>query len=282
LLVGSPLMETMKEVLDYISPLNLVDPMAESFVPESCETLHDILRFAHEKSVYEMFSLGDRGRRGRKGAKKLISEVPIIVHLLDLGEGLRPEAGAKTEVRLEEVVSVPFKALWKGLGHPDVYWDPKVKHFDWEEFDRISAGIVALDNLGSYAILSVDYINLNIHFGYHFVVLDALCGENYDNNYIMLRFAGGGADLYSRSLRVKFLGEILSSFGFRMQIKGDIIEAQYSRDDKSVIEDKLEKIGLLLGCTRLLDLALNDEKDVELLVKRFLSGDYELSPIRKR
>jgi pyruvate,water dikinase len=282
LLVGSPLMATMKEVLDYISPLNLVDPMAESFVPEACETLHDILRFAHEKSVYEMFSRGGRGRRGRKGVKKLISEVPITVHLLDVGEGLREEAGTRRVVELKEVVSVPFRALWKGLGHPDLYWDPKLKHFDWEEFDRISAGIVPLDSLGSYAILSSDYLNLNIHFGYHFVVLDTLCGDDYDNNYIMLRFAGGGAKLHSRSLRVKFLNEILSNLGFRTEIKGDLIEAQFTRDDKLAIEVKLEKIGLLLGCTRLLDMALQDEKDVDILVSRFLSGDYNLSPIGKR
>jgi len=282
LLFGSPFMATMKEVLDYISPLNLVDPMAESFVPEGCKTLHDILRFAHEKSVYEMFSRGGRGRRGRKGIKKLISEVPITVHLLDVGEGLRQEAETKRAVALEEVVSVPFRALWKGLGHPDLYWDPKLKHFDWEEFDRISAGIVPLDSLGSYAILSSDYLNLNIHFGYHFVVLDTLCGDDYDNNYIMLRFAGGGAKLHSRSLRVKFLNEILSNLGFRTEIKGDLIEAQFTRDDKLAIEAKLEKIGLLLGCTRLLDMSLQDQKDVETLVNRFLSGDYNLSPIGKR
>ena len=282
LLVGSPFMARMKELLDYISPLNLVDPMAESFVPEACKTLHDILRFAHEKSVYEMFSRGGRGRRGRKGVKKLISEVPITVHLLDVGEGLRQKAGTKSVVELAEVVSVPFRALWKGLGHPDLYWDPKLKHFDWEEFDRISAGIVPLDSLGSYAILSSDYLNLNIHFGYHFVVLDTLCGDDYDNNYIMLRFAGGGAKLYARSLRVKFLNEILSNLGFRTEIKGDLIEAQLTRDDTLAIEAKLEKIGLLLGCTRLLDMALQDEKDVETLVNRFLSGDYNLSPIGKR
>jgi len=282
LLVGSPLTATVKEVLDYISPLNLVDPMAESFVPEACRTLHDILRFAHEKSVYEMFSGRGRGRRGRKGVKKLISDVPITVHLLDVGEGLRPEAGAKRVVPLEEIVSVPFRALWKGLGHPEVYWDPKVKHFDWEEFDRISAGIVPFDSLGSYAILSSDYLNLNIHFGYHFVVLDTLCGDDYNNNYIMLRFAGGGGELHSRSLRVKFLGEILSHLGFRIEIKVDLIEAQFTRDDKSATEAKLEKVGLLLGCTRLLDLVLKDEKDVETSVNRFLSGDYDLSPIGKR
>jgi pyruvate,water dikinase len=98
----------------------------------------------------------------------------------------------------------------------------------------------------------------------------------------MLRFAGGGAKLYSRSLRVKFLNEILSNLGFRTEIKGDLIEAQFTRDDKLAIEAKLEKIGLLLGCTRLLDMALQDEKDVEILVNRFLIGDYNLSPIGKR
>lgn len=282
LLVDSPFMAKTKELLDYISPLNLVDPMSESFAPEACKTLHDILRFAHEKSVYEMFSRRGLGKRGGKGAQKLISDVPIAVHLLDVGEGLRPEAKAKREVPLEEIASVPFRALWKGLGHPDIYWDPKLKHFDWEEFDRISGGIVPLDSLGSYAVLSSDYLNLNIHFGYHFVVLDTLCGEDSQNNYIVLRFAGGGGEKHSRSLRVKFLGEIFSHFDFKIQIKGDLIEAQFSRDDKSVIEDKLEKIGLLLGCTRLLDLALSDEKDVEALVKKFLGGDYNLSPVSKR
>jgi pyruvate,water dikinase len=282
LLVGSPFMATMKEALDYISSLNLVDPMAESFIPEGCKTLHDILRFAHEKSVYEMFSSGGLGRRVGRGAKKLISEVPLTVYLLDVGEGIQSEAGAKREVALKEVRSVPFRALWKGLGHPDLYWDPDLKHFDWQEFDRISAGIVPLDSLGSYAILSSDYLNLNIHFGYHFVVLDTLCGEDYYNNYIMLRFAGGGAELHSRSLRVKFLGEILLHLGFKVQIKGDLIEARFTRDNKSAIEATLRKVGLLLGCTRLLDLVLKDEKDVEQSVNRFLSGDYNLSPIRKR
>ncbi|MGD8254302.1 MAG: PEP/pyruvate-binding domain-containing protein [Syntrophobacterales bacterium] len=282
LIVDSPFMKTMQDVLAYVSPLNLVDPMAESFVPEGCKTLHDILRFAHEKSVYEMFSHGARRRGGRKGVKKLISEIPITVHLLDVGEGLRPESGAKRAVAIEEVVSAPFRALWEGLGHPDLYWDPEVKHFDWEEFDRISAGIVPLDSLGSYAILSSDYLNLNIHFGYHFVVLDTLCGDEYDNNYIMLRFAGGGGGFHSRSLRVKFLGEILSHIGFKTKMKRDLIEAQFMRDDRSAIEAKLEKVGILLGCTRLLDLVFKDEQDVEIAVNRFLSGDYNLSPIGKR
>jgi pyruvate,water dikinase len=282
LLADSPFMARMKEVLGYISPLNLVDPMAENFAPEGCKTFHDILRFAHEKSVHEMFSLGGRGSRRTKGAKKLVADIPITVHLLDLGDGLRPEVEAKEEIGVDEIVSVPFQAIWKGLSHPDIYWDPDVKHLDWQEFDRISAGIVRLDSLGSYAIIDHDYLNLNIHFGYHFIVLDTLCGDELENNYIMLRFAGGGADLYSRSLRVQFIAEILSHLGFRVEKKGDLIDGQFTKDDKLVVEEKLRTIGSLLGCTRLLDMALHNEAQVEALVDKFLNGIYDLSPIRRR
>jgi pyruvate,water dikinase len=41
-------------VLRFISPLHLIDPLLENFVPEGCKTMHDILRFIHEKSVAEL------------------------------------------------------------------------------------------------------------------------------------------------------------------------------------------------------------------------------------
>jgi len=282
LLADSPFMERMKKILDHISPLNLVDPKALNFAPGGCKTLHDILRFCHEKSVHEMFSLGGRGSRRAKGAKKLVSDIPITVTLLDLDGGLRPEAKLKKEVGIDDIASVPFRALWKGLSHPDIYWDPTLKHFDWQEFDRISGGIVNIDKLGSYAIISKDYLNLNIHFGYHFVVLDTLCGDELDTNHIMLRFTGGGADFPSRIRRVDFLAEVLSHCGFEVAKKGDLIDAQLSREVRKDLEGKLEAIGVLLGCTRLLDMALKDGSDVNRLVKKFMSGEYDLSPISRK
>jgi pyruvate,water dikinase len=282
LLAGSPFMERMTKILDHVSPLNLVDPTAVNFAPGGCRTLHDILRFCHEKSVHEMFSLGDRGGRRAKGAKKLVSDIPITVHLLDLDGGLRPEAKLKKEVDIDDIASGPFRAVWKGLSNPGIYWDPTLKHFDWQEFDRISAGIVNIDKLGSYAIISKDYLNVNIHFGYHFVVLDTLCGDQLDNNYIMLRFTGGGADFASRMLRIEFLGEVLFHYGFEVEKKGDLIDAQLSREVGKTLEKKLEAIGILLGCTRLLDMALKDGSDVDRLVKKYMSGEYDLSPISRK
>ena len=272
----------LQKILGYISPLNLVDPMADNFAPEGCKTFHDILRFAHEKAVQEMFRLGDRGSRRARGAKKLISEIPITVNLLDLKNGLCPDARVKKEVGIDEITSVPLRAVWKGLSHPDIYWEPNLPHFDWQEFDRISAGIVNIDRLGSYAIISRDYLNLNIHFGYHFVVLDTLCGDEIEANYIMLRFTGGGANFSSRVLRVSFLAEVLSYHGFEVEKKGDLIDARLSRDAREALTGKLEAIGILLGCTRLLDMALQDGSDVDRLVAKFLSGEYALSPISRK
>jgi pyruvate,water dikinase len=65
-------------ILRYISPLNLVDPLMDDFTPEGCRTLHDILRFIHEKSVAELV---DSAREGnikfrRQGALAPL-ELPV-------------------------------------------------------------------------------------------------------------------------------------------------------------------------------------------------------------
>jgi pyruvate,water dikinase len=284
LLADSPFMARMKKVLSYISPLNLVDPTAESFAPEGCKTFHDILRFAHEKGVHEMFSLGDRSSRRARGAKRLMSDIPIVVYLLDLADGLREDAKEEKEIRVDHITSVPFIKVWKGLSHPDIYWDQTIEHFNWQDVDPTAEGFIRPDFklLGSYAILSGDYLNFNIHFGYHFVVLDALCGDVLENNYIMLRFAGGGAELYSRHLRVNFLKEILLHHGFKVETKGDLIDAQLMRVDRQTLEEKLETLGLLLASTRVLDMSLRDGSQVDTMVDKFLSGEYDLSPLSRR
>ncbi len=43
-----------KNILRYIAPLNLVDPVFDNFTPEGCKTIHDIIRFMHVKSVHEL------------------------------------------------------------------------------------------------------------------------------------------------------------------------------------------------------------------------------------
>ena len=283
-LPDTPFNRKLAKVLQFIAPLNLVDPEADNFRPEGCKTLHDILRFCHEKAVFEMFSLGQGGSRRAGGAKRLMTEIPIVVYVLDLGDGIAEDHMDRPSIPVTAVRCVPMTALWRGLNHPDIRWDADVLHFDWGEFDRISGGIVRshAKQLGSYAIISCDYLNFHIHFGYHFVVLDTLCTPETENNYVLLRFAGGGGVTQSRMLRVQFLSEVLSRGGYKVEQKGDLLDAQLTRCERSRLEDSLEMIGRLLGCTRLMDLVLKDRSQVDAMVERFMSGNYDLSPSARK
>jgi pyruvate,water dikinase len=261
----------LRQMLDRISPLHLTDPDSPDFMPEKCETLHDLLRFIHEKAVREMFSLGGKGKGRVRGARKLVSEVPITLYMLDLGDGVR-DAGEKRGILLENVKNIPLRSLWKGLRRPDIVWSSEVRHFDWEEFDRLSSGIIRLDSqaLASFALLSADYLNINVRFGYHFVVIDTLCRPSPRENYISFRFGGGGADLEGRLLRTTFLGRVLEAQGFETNLQGDTIDATFHNGSPAELEVKLEVLGFLLGFTRLMDMKLKSMQTVDTLVKEFL------------
>lgn len=81
-------------------------------------------------------------------------------------------------------------------------------HFDWASHDKVvmSSGYISPNSamFASHAIVSDTYANLNLRFGYHFVVLDAVCGDNRKDSYILLRFSGGGAEIEKRRLRAVF------------------------------------------------------------------------------
>ncbi|HDO29463.1 MAG TPA: hypothetical protein ENG79_00180, partial [Desulfobacteraceae bacterium] len=170
----SPYLRKLKYIIDFISPLALVDPQSPSFVPESCRSLHDLIRFTHEKAMSEMFSIGDRRSTGR-GSRRLVSDLPLTVHILDVGGGLLESAGPGPEISVDDIRSRPFRALWQGLAHPDIDWAGH-GHFDWKTFDTvaIAGGVAPRESaaLATYAVVSEDYFNLNMRFGYHFAVVD--------------------------------------------------------------------------------------------------------------
>jgi len=126
----------------------------------------------------------------------------------------------------------------------------------------------------SHAVLSDVYMNLNLRFGYHFVILDAFCGPQAEDNYILFRFSGGGADFYQRLLRADFLSKILQSLDFEVNIKSDLVDGQLKGVDRNATLSKLEMIGRLLGATRLMDMYLKDESDVDCFAADFMAGRY--------
>ncbi len=267
-----PYFRRLRGLLKFVTPLNLLDPESESFVPESCRSLHDIIRFSHEQAVQIMFSLGDRGDERSKGKRKLLSDLPLEVFLLDVGGGLQVQDAGRNDIHLEEVRSTPFRALWQGLSHPGVEWEGR-SHFDWKAYDEIvlAGGVVSQDSsvFASFAVLGSNYVNLNMRFGYHFILVDAMCDEDAAKNYCQLRFAGGGGDFCGRSLRIDFVEAILVRSGFQVTSRGDLLDAKLQHVSAEEMLRKLQILGRLLGVTKLMDMRLKDENMVQNQIKMF-------------
>jgi pyruvate,water dikinase len=185
-------------------------------------------------------------------------------------------------VGLTDIASRPLRALFKGLTHPDIQWGA-FSHFDWAAHDKVvmSGGSISPESamFASHVIISDCYANLNLRFGYHFVVLDTVCADKEADNYILLRFSGGGADIEKRRLRAAFLGLIFERLGFEVTRKSDLIDARYAAAGKTEIAHTLDMVGRLLGATRLMDMYLKDETMVDAYAEAFMQGRYHFSNV---
>jgi pyruvate,water dikinase len=259
----APFQKTLAPFLSLISPLNLKDPSSPNFSPESCRSFHDLVRFAHERGTQEMFTLVDAGGVGMRKAKPLDTDIPIVMHVLDLGDGLTGHAERLKSITPEHFQSTPMQAVWKGLTDMDVTWSKNLLHMDWERFDRVSGGIMSLKSsfLGSYALLAKRYAHLLLRFGYHFAVLDTLSGNRTEENYIQFRFKGGGGTSEKKMWRLVMLEQVLRNFDFRVRIRQDMLEAGCKRMDRGTTELRLTVLGYLLGRTPLLDMALDSREN---------------------
>ena len=261
----TPFSNRLTALLQLISPLHLLDPAAPEFSPQNCGSMHDLVRFAHEKGMAEMFSLIGPSGREMTGGKRLEGDLPLTMHVLDLGEGLEPAAAAKKVIGPADIASPLMRASWAGLTHPDVAWPEGLAVLDWEEADRLSGGIVSLKSavFGSYAAVAKEYLHLVLRFGYHFAVLDAYGGDDPEANYINFRFKGGGGNFENRLFRVRLIERILTWAGFTVTTRGDLLDAGFQRRSLVEILGRLTMLGILQGKCRLLDMTLSDTAQVE-------------------
>ena len=269
----NPAMVRLNKALERISKLTLTDPEAENFTPESCRSLHDMVRFCHEKAVAEMFSLVGKGGRGLGGARKLESRLPLSMYVLDVDDGLFEASRNEKTVTPDDFKCRPMWFLWRGLASRDMVWDDGMAHMDWEHFDRIAGGIFKHDDkaLASYAVLGEEYMHLLVRFGYHFSVLDVLCTPDPAQNYLNFRFKGGGGSLEQRMLRLDFLRGVLGHYDFITFSKSDMLDARLCRRAEPEMLRKLFILGRLLARTRLMDMGLTGREQVDTLVKTFIS-----------
>jgi pyruvate,water dikinase len=268
----NPAVARLNRTLTHITKLRLTDPESEEFSPSGCRSLHDLVRFCHEKGVAEMFSLVGKDGRGLAGAKKLESSLPLTMYVLDVDKGLFDAAKGRKTVTPDDFKCQSMWFLWRGLSSRDIIWDERMTHMDWEEFDRMAGGIFSLDDklLASYAVLAEDYMHLMIRFGYHFSIVDVLCSPDPKQNYFNFRFKGGGGSLEQRRLRLHFLRKVLQHYNFITFAKGDMLDARLCRRAEPEMLQKLFVLGRLLARTRLMDMGLSGKEQVEELASRFI------------
>ncbi|HEX9020535.1 MAG TPA: PEP/pyruvate-binding domain-containing protein [Nitrospirota bacterium] len=270
-------------LLRYIVPLNLVDPLKDEFTPKACRTMHDVLRFIHEKSVAEL--VDGAGRGSSTGAVRLNLSVPADLMLIDIGGGLRNPDNAP-EVAAEQIESIPFRAVINGMTRPGL-WRSDAVPLRVNDFmtSMLRVPDITTDSGGrverNLAVISRDYANISLKFGYHFIVMDCFCGERAKNNHIYFRFAGGATDMTKRSRRLQLLAMILGEYGFNIKTKGDLIVARLANIEQRDAEAVLDQLGRLFSYTRQLDAVLNDDSAVERYARSFLDGNYELAEAGK-
>lgn len=266
----------LKRVADFIFPLNLTDPRDTNFRPEACQTWHDIVRFCHETALNEMFLLKEKNQLGAvKNVFAVDTTLPFTLYVLDiLGDAIsRP---AKKHILPENVESVPLQALWKGMTAPDVRWTGPDQQMGVQDFFsamlRTPTFATSLADTNSYAVVTREYLNLSLNMGYHYVILDCYLSSAAHNNYISLSFKGGAAEARKRNLRIAFVAKILRRIEFDVTTTSDFLKARLQAQTAEEMAEKLNAIGRMLGITRLLDLAMEDDQMVDACVARFFAA----------
>ena len=216
------LFKRLERILKKIVPLNLVDPEGPHFKPEYCETFHDITRFAHEKAIQEMSSIGEgHDMKGIRGAVKLVAGIPVSIHLFDIDGGISPQVKKPTPA---DILSIPFSAIFKGMS--SMTWPkprpPEERGFSGMQVQASSVPAKQSSHTGekSFAIIAGNYMNFSIRLGYHFSMIEAYVSENMNDNYIKFSFQGGGSSLDRRLRRVRLVKEILKKLGFTIYSEG--------------------------------------------------------------
>jgi pyruvate, water dikinase len=277
---GTPVYSVLREVSDWIVPLNLLDPGAPDFAPSFCRTLHDISRLVHELSYSEMFKFSESVSDKRGLAYKLKGFTLLDLYIIDLGSGLTETNGNLNSISADKIASVPFRAILKGLMNngcrQNLLRPVEFKGFLSVMSEQMLSPPSASSSFGdrSYAIISDKYLNFSSRVGYHYSVIDCYCSRTVNMNYISFSFKGGAADDIRKNRRTRAIARILQSLDFAAEVMGDRVNARYQKHEIHLMEDKLDMLGRLLQFTRQMDMLMTNEASVEVATINFLEGKY--------
>jgi pyruvate, water dikinase len=276
--LSSPLYRIWHRISKYIFKLNLTKPNSHNFHPYYCQTFHDIIRFAHETSMKEMFSIYENTREYHVKTFKLKFEIPLDVYVIDLGNGVE-ESIEGNAISYSNIRSVPFKFLIDGMQTSGIQWGGPLG-VDVRGFMNIIKTNINDTNRGdrglgsrSYALISEDYVNFFSRLGYHFSRLDSLASEEINSNYINFHFRGGAADPIRRSRRATAIKRILEHYHFSTSLIDDNVIGTIRKVSKENIYTLLVELGRLMGAVRNTDVTMVKDSHIDFFVKAFLDGD---------
>jgi pyruvate,water dikinase len=268
----------LRRLLKKISTLNITDPQSNEFDPAHCKTFHDIIRFAHEMAVRKIAQgIHPSQLSFIHSLNKLKLPIPLNLTVLDIGGGIK-KGISSNEINLEEVDCRPLSILLSALIAPGV-WQSQPVDLDLKGFMASftrspSTEAFSTERLNiNLAIVSREYINLNLGLGYHYNLIDGNMSEDRNSNYIYFRFFGGVTEANRRTRRVKLLAQILEKNDFAVESKGELITARIKKVERPLMEDKFRLIGRLIGFTRQLDVLLRNEKDIDFFAGKFLNEE---------
>lgn len=213
-------------------------------------------------------------------AREMETEVPLNLHVLDLGDGIVGAQPGDKKVTPEQIACRPFQSFWTGIATPGVSWrrdmgadisglaDLVASSFTPRSYDMRALG------MKSYLLVADEYMNLNARLAYHFTLIDSCLCDDPIRNYVSFRFAGGGATRGRRNLRACFLEACLRHYGFLVHRRGDLVNAWLRRLPAEETEWALDIMGRLMASSAQLDMYMSNRDTMNWFVAQFLAGNY--------
>ena len=242
----------IKQALSYIANLNISPRNTEMFLPEKSRSMYDLVRFANEKGIEEMFSLVSKQGLGLDGAKHLSARQPIDITVLNLADSLFSTAAGKLDISPDDIKSAPMWALWFGLGAERSGWEGQ-------------------NSIDGYAILSRTYMNITLKSEKDLTEVDAVCDPDAEANHIHFRFKGGIGTPEQRIARIRFIKTTLESQVFSTTHQGDMIEGIFKKGIEPEIQKLLATTGHLIAYIATHHPVVADGEDVDQCAAKFIS-----------
>ena len=266
----------LEKMAPYIFHLNLADPRNDNFTVDGCRTWHDILRFCHETALNEMFLLREKSRiGGGRNVFRVNTDAPVNLYVLDILGNTVSFGESRRAISPENVHSLPFQALWKGMGDSRLCWSEPhpsatVIDFPADTVAPVPEGEKPVDT-NSYAVVTPTYLNLSLNMASHYVVLDCYLSDDVFNNYISLSFKGGASGAKRENRRIAFVAGIMKKMEFNVAVASNFLTARIKAESGRNLAEKIQTIGRMVSTTHLPDRALAGEERVDTSVAQFFN-----------